>query len=190
VSTSPGAQGPRPSLNKGRRSADQGSRLKPPKHFPASNLRCTSQNGRSGGFLLTRDGEKQRPGAGGGGLPPWLAERRAQARNLWHQNLIYFFLRALIIEVKPFFSPSATATIHERSPVVARFSRAATMAAAAPSDALAPRTNSTTAVDVLPSPPSGGSDSNARVQQIIGGDLLSEKRLELDGKGTGESSYL
>jgi hypothetical protein len=128
-------------------------------------------------------------GQGRGGAP-WLAERRAQARNLWHQNLIYFFLRALIIEVKPFFSPSATATIHERSPVVARFSQAATMAAAAPSNALAPRTNSTTAVDVLPSPPSGGSDSNARVQQIIGGDLLSEKRIELDGKGTGESSYL
>jgi hypothetical protein len=74
--------------------------------------------------------------------------------------------------------------------VVAPFSRAATTAAAAPSDALAPRTNSTMVVEVVPSPPSGGSDSNARVQRIIGGDLLSEKRLELDGKGTGESSYL
>jgi hypothetical protein len=111
-----------------------------------------------GGFFPARDGEKQRPGGGA----PWPAQRRAQARYLGHQNLIRFFLHALGIEAKPFCAPSTTTTVHKRPAAVARFSQAPTTMAAAHSDALAPTTTSMMAVEVVPSPPSDSSASNAR----------------------------
>jgi hypothetical protein len=142
-----------PSLNESRRLADQGPRLKPPKCFLASNLGCTSQNGRT----LTSSSSVGRQETGVQGNLPWLATRGAQAHYLGHQILIRFFLHDLGNVVKQFCSPLTMAMVHERLATTERFGRWLVTLMAASGETLVLRTTSVATVMTGGPPPSNNS---------------------------------